>query len=183
MNTVMNTATRTTRLVPALVLSVAVIGSATAGSAVAAKMITGADIKNGTVASVDVKNSSLTGKDLKTGSVGESDLGAGVRGKLNEPDLGGYEVKRVVAEADAGSLTSHFVACTPGKLAIGGGADLKNDEELVRVVDSAPYDFYDGVAQFAPPADDHADAWGVTVNNGLANLEQVTVYVVCVDPS
>ena len=50
--------------------------------AVAAKMITGADIKN----------NSVTGKDIKNGSLATKDLDAATKGKLNKPALPGYEV-------------------------------------------------------------------------------------------
>ncbi|MDO9455679.1 hypothetical protein [Nocardioides sp.] len=56
---------RSIRLVPALLLAVAVVTVSVAGSASAAKLITGQQIKDGTVASVDVKNGSLTRGDLR----------------------------------------------------------------------------------------------------------------------
>ena len=55
----------TARLLPALALAAAVSVGSVAGSATAAKMITGQDIKNGTVTSVDVKNGSLTRGDVR----------------------------------------------------------------------------------------------------------------------
>ncbi len=42
---------------------------ASAGSASAAAMITGKQIRNNTVTSADIKNGSLTGADIKDGSV------------------------------------------------------------------------------------------------------------------
>ena len=59
---------RTVRTVPALMLAVAVVLMSIAGSATAAKLITGKDIKNNTVASIDVKNGSLTRADLRAQS-------------------------------------------------------------------------------------------------------------------
>ena len=55
----------THRRLPALLLVVAVLVMSLAGSAAAAKLITGKQIKNGTVASIDVKNGSLTRGDLR----------------------------------------------------------------------------------------------------------------------
>lgn len=47
---------------------------ACAGTATAAKLLTGKDIKNSSLTGADVKNSSLTGKDIKNGSLGAAEL-------------------------------------------------------------------------------------------------------------
>ena len=44
------------------------------GAAVAAELITGEDIADGTVTKVDIKDNNLTGTDLKDGSVGKIDI-------------------------------------------------------------------------------------------------------------
>ena len=78
---------RPSRPTPALVVAVAALVMASGGTSVAARLITGKDIKNGTVASADlkngsvsstdVKNGSLTGVDVRNGSLGAADLAAG----------------------------------------------------------------------------------------------------------
>lgn len=55
----------TARLLPALLLTAAVSTVSVAGTATAAKMITGKDIKNGTITSIDVRNGSLARADLR----------------------------------------------------------------------------------------------------------------------
>ncbi len=83
---------RSLRTVPAVVLAVAVIVLSIAGSATAAKLVTGKQIKNNSVASVDlknnnvagvdVKNQSLTGADVKAGSIGPSQLSAAAKNQV-----------------------------------------------------------------------------------------------------
>jgi hypothetical protein len=65
---------RTIRLVPALVLAALVVVVSVAGSATAAKLVTGKQIKNGTITSVDVRNGTLSGADVRSGSIGRGDL-------------------------------------------------------------------------------------------------------------
>ncbi len=62
----------------ATVISCVALFAAVGGTATAATVITGANIKNGSVTGADVKNSSLTGADVKNRSIGTSDLSAGV---------------------------------------------------------------------------------------------------------
>lgn len=66
------------RVSPAVVISAIAMFFALGGSAVAAKLITGKQIKNGSVAGVDIKNGSLTGGDIKNGSVKQADIAPGV---------------------------------------------------------------------------------------------------------
>lgn len=54
------------------------------GSAQAAIIVTGANIKNGTVTGVDVRNGSLTGADVADGRLGSADLSAGTRAALTD---------------------------------------------------------------------------------------------------
>ncbi len=65
---------RNTRTVPAALLAVVVLIVAMAGTATAAMLITGKDIKNDTVTTYDIKNGSLKGVDVKNGSLGAADL-------------------------------------------------------------------------------------------------------------
>ena len=61
---------RASTVIASLALFVALGGSATA-----ATLITGAQIKNGSITGKDVKNSSVTGADVKNGALGSADLG------------------------------------------------------------------------------------------------------------
>ncbi|WP_193608895.1 hypothetical protein [Nocardioides lijunqiniae] len=68
---------RNTRALPAALVVAVVLLVAVAGGATAAKLITGKQIKNGTVTSADLKNNNVSGTDLKNGSVGSADLANG----------------------------------------------------------------------------------------------------------
>ncbi|MDQ4055248.1 MAG: hypothetical protein M3237_21480 [Actinomycetota bacterium] len=70
---------RTGHTIPAALLAVVVLVVALAGSATAAKLITGKDIKNNTVTTKDITNSSLKGADVKDGSLGPADLSASTK--------------------------------------------------------------------------------------------------------
>ena len=57
-----------------LVIGAVAILVVTAGTATAAKLITGADIKDGSVASADLKNNNIASGDIKDGTVSSADL-------------------------------------------------------------------------------------------------------------
>jgi hypothetical protein len=66
----------------ALVAIVAVVIAA-AGTATAATLITGADVKNGSLTGADVKNGSLSGSDVRNRSLGISDISLSARNALH----------------------------------------------------------------------------------------------------
>jgi hypothetical protein len=65
------------RITPALVVSVIAVVLAVAGSATAASLITGKQIKNGSITSPDLKNGSVKSADLKDGTIRARDLRMG----------------------------------------------------------------------------------------------------------
>lgn len=174
---------RTARLAPALVLSVAVIGSASAGSAVAAKMITGKDIKNGSVASVDVRNKTIVGKDVKTGALTEGTLAAGVRGKLNKPNVVGYRVVSSTTDIPTAGQGQAIAFCPAGTIAVTGGARW---EDGVTETGAILQESYPGkaIGEFFAPLEtgDVATAWKVSGEHNNLETVGLTAYVVCVDP-
>lgn len=80
---------------PGTILGTAAVVLAAAGSATAAGLITGKDIKNNSVTGADirtssltgsdVRNSSLTGADLRNGTVGPADLSTAAKAALTGP--------------------------------------------------------------------------------------------------
>jgi hypothetical protein len=70
------------RCTPSLVVALVAVVLAATGSATAAGLFTGKNIKNSSLTGLDVKNSSLTGSDVKNGSLGTSDLSAAARTAL-----------------------------------------------------------------------------------------------------
>ena len=181
----MTSATR--RALPALLLTTGVLAVAFAGGATAAGLITGEQIKNNSITNQDVKNSSLKGNDVKNGTIGEVDLNGKTRKKLNAPNtpptspLAGYEVKSTKVEVGSGGKDTVFVACTPGKLAVGGGGTWETTEFSAVIQESAPQKVIGDF--FAPATPTHADAWRVTGEHNGLDPADLTAWVICVDPS
>ena len=167
--------------VPALLIAAVLLTVGLAGTATAAKMITGKNIKDNTVTTQDIKNNNLTGKDVKAGSLAEGDLSAGVKGKLNAPSVVGYEVRTAVVSVPTDGQETVFVACTAGKVALTGGAQWADPSFSNVLVESRPAKAIGDL--FGEPDADFADAWKVTgAHNGL-DAQDLTAYVICVDPS
>lgn len=174
-------------------LAIAVFVVGMAGSATAAKLITGKDIKNNSVASADIKNSTvkakdvkdgaLTGKDVKAATIDETRLAADVRTKLNAAALHGYEVVSDSTTVSAGTFDTVYAHCPEGKVAVGGSAEFATPATNLVVTGSGPREYLEPSALYAPATVDHADAWAATVDNPTINLENVTVAVLCADPS
>ena len=144
-----------TRALPAAALIAAVMAVSASTGAVAAAMITGADIKNNTVTSADLKNKSVTGKDVKDGALTAADLSsatvsalkgtngtngaAGAAGAAGAPGVSGLvqvEATAVVAPSDAKVLK---VTCPAGKKILGIAADWST----TNLIDSTAYVFPD----------------------------------------
>ena len=68
---------------PAYAVAGAALFTALNGPAYAAGLITGADIKDGTVASADLKNDSVKGGDVKDGTLASKDLSSAARSELS----------------------------------------------------------------------------------------------------
>lgn len=72
----------TRHLSPALVVALVALFCSLAGGAVAASVVSGKQIKNGSVTGADLKDRSVTGRDLRKGSVGADRLTAAARASL-----------------------------------------------------------------------------------------------------
>lgn len=98
----MNRSINPARTLPVLLLAVVVLLVAMASGATAGKLITGKDIKNGTV----------TGKDFKNGSVGFADLASSARTTLKWDTNGS-------TDADVPGCTDTALDDCPNLLAVG----------------------------------------------------------------
>lgn len=108
------------------------------GSAYAAKLITGRQIKDSTITTRDVKNRSLLSRDFRPGQLpagaqgpqGERGLqgvpgqdGAdGQDGQQGPPGISGYEVVTNTDVGDSSDTKLLSVECPTGKKVLGGGA-------------------------------------------------------------
>lgn len=134
-------------LVPiAIVTAIAFAGSA--GAATAAKLITGKDIKDGSITAKDLKNQTITNKKIKDGtitgakvkdgSLSPSDFSGSVQGPTGpqgpqgSPGVSGLEsvsqtfpgVFVINSGGQRGLSEVKTVSCPAGKTAISGGFDL-----------------------------------------------------------
>jgi hypothetical protein len=171
----MTTTTRKfTKSVPALFLALAVLIVGIAGTATAAKLITGKQ----------VKNESLTTKDIKNGSLKEADLKPKVKAKLNAPNVSGYEVVTETVLVGSGSQETVFVPCTAGKVAMGGGSQWADTDVETLIISSLPQRVIRGDALlYADPEPGFADGWKVEARHNGLDPQNLTAYVICVSPA
>ena len=108
------------RSLPAVAVLGGVVLLAASGGAVAGTMITGAQIKNGTVASPDLKDGGVTSLDLKDKTVKPADLAPATVQSLQR--VGGYQrvnAQVQVAPADNGQVAAQ---CPSGTQVLGVAA-------------------------------------------------------------
>ena len=112
----------TKRVLPVLGIAVACLLLGSAGGAVAGRLVTSADIKDGTVRSVDLDNH----------SVQPVDLGRKVTGRLGA--LTGYRVKPVTGDLVAPGVQDGFaVSCPKGRVLLGASGYWLNDDRSPQV--------------------------------------------------
>jgi hypothetical protein len=208
------------RPTPGVVLAVIALFVAMSGSAVASKLITGKDVKNQSLTGSDIRNGSVHSGDLSPGvraALGKAGTpakdgvngaqgpagpagptgSAGPKGDKGDAGVSGYEVKTYdyIGDSAAGTGAIATVACSPGKVATGGGYFFRNGADA-----SAPYgdpkwafsspagtDGTTVIASFpgrmdwdtftVKPGDN--TGWIVQVNSASANAHDLTVYVIC----
>jgi hypothetical protein len=99
---------RHTRVVTIAILSVAVLFVGLAGTATAAKLLTGKDIKNGSITGKDIKNGTVASKDIKNGTIAGTDIKTGsiAGSKLND------SAKTTVRFAEDSTTGINLPTCT-----------------------------------------------------------------------
>lgn len=135
-----------------VVLAVVVLLVAMTGSATAARLITGKQIKDGTITGKDLRNGSVTGSDVRDGSLtaGEFDGSLtgepgpagpqGPQGPAGEPGadgVSGYEYVVVGVTVPKLGTAQQDAVCPSGKRAVGGGMS-SSSFAVARVLESAP---------------------------------------------
>jgi hypothetical protein len=191
---------RIVRQSPAMVVAMLALFVSLTGTAVATTsvLITGKQIRNGSITGLDVKKKTLTAKHFKgsvrgargaTGPAGaQGATGApgakGETGAQGVPGLSGLEQVSSVSAANSQTYKSHSVNCPTGKKALGGGFDLDIQETgyfhnipPVFGVDSNPI----GGTATTPPT-----GWRVYArednswsSDTLSNDWTITVWVLC----
>jgi hypothetical protein len=151
---------------PSFALAVVATCVALGGTAIAAKMITGKQIKN----------DSLTGKDIKNGSIGGSDLSgsaAGERGPQGPEGPAGpvnvVQVQTSLTTVGGNGQTSLSAPCpASAPKAIGGGFTGGS--------------FSTGHANSSRPSGD-GTSWRVAWDNTTGGNQQVSIYAICTSPA
>jgi hypothetical protein len=124
------------------------------GTAVAAKLITGKQIANNSIAGADVKNGSLQSKDLSAkaraalkGAAGpqgaQGPAGpagpSGAQGAAGAPGVSGRDVVVETTPTNSDAEKTALATCPDGKRVIGGGANVfPNDVDDVVVREAFP---------------------------------------------
>lgn len=165
---------RNTLAVPALFLALAVLIVGVAGTATAAKLITGKQIKDNTVTTKDIKNGTLKPKDMnKT-----------VKAKLNAPSVKGYQVVTATELVESAGQHTVYVACPVGKVVMSGGGQFANTETDTQIISSAPQTVIRGDSLlFDDPQPGLADGWKLEAKHNGLDPQNLTAYAICVSPN
>jgi hypothetical protein len=121
-----------TTVLAAAALFVALAGSSTAAVDNVTALITGAQIKNGSVTGADVKNKSLTAADIKGRLRGPQGLrGAagptGAQGPQGPPGIQRLVSASASKPAPMDGVDSVIASCPAGMLAVNGGFETDSD--------------------------------------------------------
>lgn len=174
----------TTRTIAAM----AVIATLTsAGTAGADHLLTGKDVKNGTITGVDLKDRSVGTADLRDGTVKSEDLGRGAVARdalvdgvvdttaidpATAEQLGAVDARtraETSAATEPGQLADLTVTCPAQQVATGGGGRLERTPTSGVIVVSEPI-----VDAAGKPA-----AWHVAVRNNSPDPDTATAFAVC----
>lgn len=122
---------------PSLIVSIVAVVIASAGSATAATVITGKQIRNGSVTGRDIKNRSISRADLKPGTIDKRKLSAATISQLTATPASATTATADV-EASTGYATDVVASCPAGQVAVGGGAAFVDKPTVGLVVGSEP---------------------------------------------
>ena len=169
---------------PSMVVAFVALFIAGAGTATAARLITGKQIKNSSITSTDVRNGSLLRRDFRSGQLPRGPQGLpGASGRAGRDGFGQvtYTTGEVIDFADGPDF---FHDCPQGLVAIGGdayalddkGTPSPNDDDILPSVPVADY-FY------AAPGSSVPNAWGATVGAGVGGNVSLIIEAICSNAS
>jgi hypothetical protein len=160
----------------------------------AAHLITGKNVKNGSLTGADIKDGSLHAADLAHGLAVRGATGAagpagatgatgatgakGAKGDPGAPGVSGLEIVSSTSTSDSATYKQHAVTCPAGKAAISGGETeaASNAPAPLALVTSQP-----AKNGSAAEAGETPDGWFVAMNEetAYAGSWTVTAYAVC----
>jgi hypothetical protein len=158
-----------------------VLGTAlgVAGGSQAAALITGKQIKDGTVTTKDVRNGTIGTEEVEGSSITPAEIAGDVRGpKGPQGDLGvtGAPGLEVVDFAQAnldlapGASGVRTATCPPGLVAVSGGPEVAQGSSI-RVLDNAPYG----------TVGNERRSWVTRVHNGGTVTVRVSIWAACAE--
>jgi hypothetical protein len=162
---------------PSMMVAFVALFVAGAGTATAARLITGKQIKNSSITSTDVRNGSLLRKDFKSAQLPRGPQGLpGTAGRAGRDGFG--EVVYVTGqETTVTPGISRYVACPTGLVPTGGDAYVVDDlDEIVPGVEIADYFF--ATAGSALP-----NAWAATVGTNPGASVDLIIEAICTNSS
>jgi hypothetical protein len=118
--------------VAAVLLAAALFASAT-GGAVAGSVITGKQIKDGSLTGKDVKEKSLQSGDLSDAAAASLRGQAGAPGTPGTPGLSGVEYVHAEKPVPIGGNGAFLLDCPPGKTLLSVAGQWENDYEPVQM--------------------------------------------------
>jgi hypothetical protein len=165
---------------------------ATAGTATAAKLVTGKQIKNGSVTAKDLskavraqlKKAGVPGPQGVAGPAGAKG-DTGPAGPTGAPGLSGVEVKMIVEPVSNTLTGADTVVCPQGKVVLGGGVTVAGGGAGTSYVQrSAPslvgFDAGGNPVSFGTPIDGKpANGWEFQAVNQSGALREVRGYAIC----
>jgi hypothetical protein len=171
---------------PSMVVAVIAVFLSVAGSAAAAKVITGKSIKNNTITSSDIKNNSIKSGDVKNGSLVKKDfkksqLPVGPQGPAGRNGTNGFGLVayRVGpgADVDPNSQGQDEAICPAGTVVVGGGAVSFSAVAGEQAINSSYPS--DGGGN----GDPGTRAWIVYGDNNSGDPQVLQAYAVCANAS
>lgn len=160
---------------PSMIIAFVALFVAGAGSATAARLITGKQIKNSSITSKDVRNGSLLRRDFRSGQLPRGPQGLpGAPGRAGRDGFG--QVAYATGEVSSAAAGAYYFACPPGLVPVGGDAYAVNTTGQI-VPGIAIVDYF-----YASPGSATPNAWAATIDPGGANVDLI-IEAICANAS
>lgn len=159
-----------------VIAAAGLIALGSTGQALADRLLTGDDIKNGSITSQDIENGSIRSWDLSGNTIRKADLSVGLQSQIFKnpaPGLTFHEVDGEVRAGVASGGTAEAV-CPTGKVAIAGGYEFTSDPSGWTATASYP-----GHVDRSGVQPDVRNAWIVKLAGPTGQTADVTVYASC----
>lgn len=183
----MTKTTRIPRFTPSMAVAILALVIAMSTSATAALIITGSQIKDGSVTGKDIKNRSVTGKDIRKKAIGAKHLkkNSVTSNHVKNGSLTTTDLSRTVIETLGGGASGFRVVTASVESGIGGGgtttASASCPNNKVAVGANA---YWDGANTFAPQLRRVSNTtFAATAPNPATAPETLVIQVTCLAAS